>query len=159
MSVEETLAELGFAVPEVPKPVASYVPAVRSGTLVFTSGQLPVREGQLVCTGSVGAEVTEEEARNAARLAALNALAAIKTVVEDLDAVVRVVRLTGYVSSAPGFVNQPAVINGASDLLLQAFGERGRHSRAAVGVFQLPLGAPVEVDMIVEVADRSPEVR
>jgi enamine deaminase RidA (YjgF/YER057c/UK114 family) len=120
---------------------------------VFCSGQLPTEAGTLKCRGRVGAEVTEDEAYDAARTAALNALAAIKSVIGDLDRITRVVRVTGYVNSAMGFTNQPTVVDGASDFLVKLFGEAGQHSRVSVGVFQLPRDAPVEVDMVVEVAE------
>ncbi len=151
-AVEERLAELGLAVPGVVPPVASYVPAVLTGALVHTSGQLPMVDGALMGTGKVGAEVDPEDARRMAGRCALNALAAIKSVVGDLDRVVRVVKVVGYVASAPGFTAQPGVVNGASDLLGTAFGEAGRHARSAVGVSVLPMDAPVEVEVVVEIA-------
>ena len=151
MTVEENLASLGLSLPPAVKPVATYVATVRTGNLVYVSGQVPFREGQPMYRGSVGSDVSEDEARDAARICCLNALAAVKAEIGDLDRVTRVVRVTGYVASADGFTNQPAVINGASDLLVEAFGDKGRHSRTAIGVYQLPLGVPVEVDMIVEV--------
>jgi enamine deaminase RidA (YjgF/YER057c/UK114 family) len=150
MSVEERLQDLGYSLPEAPQPLASYVPAVRTGNLVYTSGQLPTVSGDLTVRGQVGLELTEDEASDAARTAALNALAAIHSVV-PLDEVVRVVHVTGYVASADGFTDQPSVVNGASDLLVQLFGDAGKHSRAAVGVSILPREAPVEIDLIVEV--------
>jgi len=139
------LAELGIELPEVAPPVAAYIPAVRTGNLVYTSGQV-ARE----LTGKVGAEVSEADAKDAARGCALNALAAVDAVV-GLDAVIRVVKVVGFVASAPGFTGQPEVINGASELLNEVFGEAGAHARSAVGVAELPLGVPVEVEMIVEV--------
>jgi len=139
------LAELGITLPEVPPPAGAYVPAVRTGTLVYTSGQV-ARE----LSGKVGAEVSEADAKDAARSCALNALAAIDALV-GLDSVVRVVKVLGFVASAPGFTGQPGVINGASELLNEVFGEAGAHARSAVGVAELPLGVPVEVEMIVEV--------
>jgi len=139
------LAELGIELPEVAPPVAAYIPAVRTGNLVYTSGQV-ARE----LTGKVGAEVSEADAKDAARGCALNALAAVDALV-GLDAVVRVVKVVGFVASAPGFTGQPEVINGASELLGEVFGEAGAHARSAVGVAELPLGVPVEVEMIVEV--------
>lgn len=151
MSIEERLQSLGYDLPQAVRPLASYVPAVRTGTLVFSSGQVPMRNGELPWKGKVGRDVSQEDAVAAARQCALNCLAAIKTEIDSLDQVVRVVRLTGYVNSAEDFINQPAVVNGASDLLLQVFGDAGKHSRAAIGVAQLPLGAPVEVDIVVEV--------
>jgi enamine deaminase RidA (YjgF/YER057c/UK114 family) len=148
---EERLAELGLAVPEVATPVAAYVPAVRSGDHVFTSGQLPMREGQLVTTGKVGGGVTPEAATDCARQGALNALAAVSALVGDLSAVKRVVKVVVYVASAPGFTGQPAVANGASELFGDVFGDIGQHARSAVGVAVLPLDAPVEVELVVEV--------
>lgn len=147
--VEERLAALGLRVHEVVPPVAAYVPAVVSGRYVYTSGQLPFVDGALAATGKVGAEVTAERAAELAATCALNAIAAVKSVA-DLDSVVRVVKVVGFVASAPDFTGQPGVINGASNLLLEAFGERGAHARSAVGVAALPLDAPVEVEVIVE---------
>jgi enamine deaminase RidA (YjgF/YER057c/UK114 family) len=146
----ERLQELGLAVPEVAKPVASYIPAVRSGDHVFTSGQLPMRSGQLITTGKVGAGVTPEEAVECARQCALNALAAIDAEV-PLEQVTRIVKLVVFVASAPDFTGQPGVANGASELVGQVFGDAGRHARSAVGVAVLPLDAPVEIEMTVEV--------
>jgi enamine deaminase RidA (YjgF/YER057c/UK114 family) len=147
---EERLAALGLEVPEVAAPVASYVPAVRSGSHVFTSGQLPLRAGELLATGKVGAGVTPEEAGMCAQQCALNALAAVRALV-PLSEVARVVKVVVYVASVPDFTGQPQVANGASELLGEVFGEEGRHARAAVGVAALPLDAPVEVDVVVEV--------
>ncbi|MGJ7439793.1 RidA family protein [Aquipuribacter sp. MA13-6] len=149
----QRLEQLGLQLPVVPAPVADYVPAVRTGNLVHTSGQLPFFDGQLTTTGVVGDEavdVTPEEAAALARQCALNAIAAVASLV-DLDSVVRVVKVTGFVASAPGFGKQPVVLNGASVLIGQVFGEAGRHARSAVGVAALPLGAPVEVEIVVEV--------
>ncbi|KQU28080.1 MULTISPECIES: RidA family protein [unclassified Rhodococcus (in: high G+C Gram-positive bacteria)] len=151
MGVTEKLAELGLTLPPVVPPVASYVPAVRSGDHVFTSGQLPMVDGALTATGKVGAEVSAEDATAAARVCALNALAAIDALV-GIDSVVRIVKVVGFVASAPGFTGQPGVINGASNLLGELFGDAGIHARSAVGVAELPLGAAVELEMIVEVA-------
>ena len=145
MSALARLAELGITLPEVAPPAGAYVPAVRTGTLVYTSGQV-ARE----LSGKVGAEVSEADAKDAARSCALNALAAIDALV-GLDSVVRVVKVLGFVASAPGFTGQPGVINGASELLGEVFGDAGAHARSAVGVAELPLGVPVEVEMIVEV--------
>jgi enamine deaminase RidA (YjgF/YER057c/UK114 family) len=150
-TAEERLAELGLTLPAVATPVASYVPAVRTGNYVFTSGQLPMVDGSLAATGKVGADVTAEQAKDLARTCALNALAAVKSVVGDLAAVRRVVKVVGFVASAPDFTGQPGVINGASDLLGEVFGEQGVHARSAVGVAVLPLDAPVEVEIMVEV--------
>lgn len=147
---EERLAALGMSVPEIAKPVASYIPAVRSGNLIFTSGQLPMREGQLLTTGKVGAEVTPEQAVECAQQCALNALAAIRAEV-PLTQVARIVKLVVFVASTPDFTGQPQIANGASELVGEVFGEVGRHARSAVGVPVLPLDAPVEVEMIVEV--------
>ncbi|EFL24932.1 MULTISPECIES: RidA family protein [Streptomyces] len=152
-AVEEKLAGLGLTLPEVAAPLASYVPAVRTGPYVYTAGQLPLVDGKLGVTGKVGAEVTPEEAKELARTCALNALAAVKSVVGDLDKVVRVVKVVGFVASAPDFTGQPGVVNGASELLGEALGDAGVHARSAVGVAVLPLDAPVEVEIQVEVAD------
>ena len=147
---EERLAELGLAVPEVAKPVAAYVPAVRSGSHVFTAGQLPLRSGELIASGKVVGAVTPELAKECAQQCALNALAAIKAEV-PLDQVRRIVKLVVFVASTPDFTGQPGVANGASELVGEVFGEAGIHARSAVGVPVLPLDAPVEVEMIVEV--------
>lgn len=152
-AVESRLAELGLTVPEVAKPVAAYVPAVRTGSYVYTSGQLPMVAGALAATGKVGAEVSAEDAKALAATCALNAIAAVKSIVGDLDKVVRVVKVVGFVASTPDFTGQPGVVNGASELLGAAFGEAGVHARSAVGVAVLPLDAPVEVEIVVEVAD------
>ena len=147
---EERLAELGLSVPEVAKPVAAYIPAVRSGNHVFTSGQLPMRSGELLTTGKVGDSVTPEEAVECAQQCALNALAAIRTEV-PLEQVTRIVKVVVFVASTPEFTGQPGVANGVSELLGDVFGDAGRHARSAVGVAVLPLDAPVEVEMTVEV--------
>jgi enamine deaminase RidA (YjgF/YER057c/UK114 family) len=149
-SASSRLAELGVELPSVPTPLASYVPAVRSGSHVYTSGQLPIVAGQLQATGKVGAEVTADEATGYARTCALNALAAVHALV-GIDSVVRVVKVVGFVASTPDFTGQPAVINGASNFLGEVFGDAGFHARSAVGVAVLPLDAPVEVEIIVEV--------
>ncbi len=148
---EERLADLGLSVPEVAKPVAAYVPALRSGNHVFTSGQLPMRDGQLMLTGKVGGEVTQEEAVECARQCALNALAAVRAEVGELSAVKRIVKVVAFVASTPDFTGQPLVANGVSELLGEVFGEAGRHARSAVGVNVLPLDSPVEVELVVEV--------
>jgi enamine deaminase RidA (YjgF/YER057c/UK114 family) len=150
-SPEERLAELGLSVPEVAAPVAAYVPAVRSGSHVFTSGQLPMRDGQLMATGKVGGEVSQEEAVECARQCGLNALAAIRAELGELSAVKRIVKVVAFVSSTPDFTGQPLVANGVSELLGEVFGDAGRHARSAVGVPVLPLDAPVEVELVVEV--------
>jgi enamine deaminase RidA (YjgF/YER057c/UK114 family) len=148
---EERLAELGLALPPVATPLAAYIPALRSGSFVFTSGQLPFVGGELPVTGLVGATVSVEEAVDCARVCALNALAAVRDVVGELSAVRRVVKVVGFVASAPGFYDQPQVVNGASELFGQVFGDAGRHARSAVGVAALPKNAPVEIELIVEV--------
>ena len=150
IDVRARLAELGLELPTVVPPVAAYVPAVRSGDLVFTSGQLPMVEGALPAVGKVGALVTPEQAKDLARTCALNALAAIEALV-GLDSVVRIVKVVGFVASTPDFTGQPAVVNGASELLGEVFGDAGQHARSAVGVAALPLDAPVEVELVVEV--------
>ena len=158
MGALDRLAELGLQLPPAPQPVASYVTAVRTGNLVFTSGQLPLVDGALPVTGLVGergGDVSPAAAQDLARTAALNGLAVIDAALREaggLDAVVRVVKVTGFVASAPGFTGQPGVVNGASDLLVEVLGEAGRHARSAVGVAELPLGSPVEVELVVEVA-------
>jgi enamine deaminase RidA (YjgF/YER057c/UK114 family) len=150
-SVLDRLRDLGITLPTVAAPAGSYVPTARTGNLVFTSGQLPFVDGVLPATGKVGAEVSAEDANGFARICAINVLAAVHAAV-GLDAVVRVVKVVGFVASADGFTGQPGVVNGASDLFVEVFGEAGRHARSAVGVAELPLGAPVEVEAIVEVS-------
>jgi enamine deaminase RidA (YjgF/YER057c/UK114 family) len=150
MSASARLKELGIELPQVAKPLASYVPAVRSGNLVYTAGQLPLQAGKLAASGKVGAAVAPEKGNALARICALNALAAIDSLV-GLDAVTQVVKVVGFVASAPGFNGQPGVVNGASDLLAEVFGDRGSHARSAVGVSELPLDAPVKVELVVEV--------
>ncbi len=145
------LAELGIELPPVVKPVAAYVPAVRTGNLVYTAGQLPMVAGELPASGAVGGLVAPEQGRALARICALNALAAVDSLV-GIDAVTRIVKVVGFVASAPGFHGQPGVVNGASELLGEVFGDAGAHARSAVGVAELPLNAPVEVELIVEVA-------
>lgn len=150
MTVAARLAELGEVLPAVAPPLAVYVPAVRTGSLVFTSGQLPLVDGQLVAAGKVGAEVSPEQAKALARICVLNALAAVDALV-GLDSVVRIVRVVGYVASDPAFTGQPGVVNGASELLGEVFGEAGVHARSSIGVASLPLDAPVEIELTVEV--------
>lgn len=150
-SVEQKIKDLGLTLPETTKPLAAYIPAVQSGNLVFTSGQLPMMQGELLKKGKVGKEVSAEEAKELARVCALNALAAIKMTIGDLEKIKRVVKVVGFVSSAPDFSGQPGVINGASEFLGEVLGERGIHARSAVGVAVLPLDAPVEVELIVEI--------
>ncbi|MFG1627810.1 RidA family protein [Kribbella sp. NPDC049227] len=149
---EEKLTELGLKLPDVAKPVAAYVPAIRTGNLVYTSGQLPLRDGTLIATGKVGGEVSAEVASDCAQQCALNALAAVKAQIGDLANVARVVKVVAFIASTPDFTGQPQVANGASELIGQVFGEAGQHARSAVGVPVLPLDAPVEVELIVEVA-------
>ncbi|MBA3471711.1 MAG: RidA family protein [Rubrobacter sp.] len=148
--VGDRLKELGYELPSVPNPAGSYVPATSTGSLLFTAGQLPFKDGQLQYTGKVDKDVSVEEAKEAARLCALNALATVEAEAGSLENVRRVVKVTGYVASAAGFNRQPEVINGASDFLSEVFGERGAHARSAVGVAELPLDAPVEDEIIVE---------
>ena len=150
--VEDALAAMGLSVPEVAKPVAAYVPAVVAGDLVFTSGQLPMKNGELLVTGKVGGEVAPEEATSCAQQCALNAIAAVKAEIGDLDQVKRVVKVVCFVASEPEFTGQPQVANGASELLGKAFGDAGVHARSAVGVPVLPMDAPVEVEILVEIA-------
>jgi enamine deaminase RidA (YjgF/YER057c/UK114 family) len=147
----ERLAELGLTLPPVAAPVAAYVPAVRSGDFVYTSGQLPTADGKLSAVGKVGGEVSAADASGLARTCALNALAAAASAAGGLDQIRRIVKVTGFVASAPGFSGQPQVINGASELFIEVFGEDGKHARSAVGVAELPLNAPVEVELIAEV--------
>jgi enamine deaminase RidA (YjgF/YER057c/UK114 family) len=150
VTAKDRLGQLGVTLPQIAAPLASYVPAVRTGNLVYTAGQLPIADGKLVRTGKVGADISPEEAKALARVCALNALAAVESVA-GVDAVTRVVKVVGFVASAPGFNGQPSVINGASDLLAEVFGDNGAHARSAVGVSELPMDAPVEVELIVEV--------
>lgn len=154
MSVAERLAELGLTLPPVTPPLASYVPAVRAGHLVYTAGQLPMADGRLVATGKVGTDVTPEQAADCARTAALNALAAVADAVGGLEHVARVVKVVVFVSSTPDFTGQAAVANGASELIGRLFAESGAHARSSVGVASLPLDAPVEVEMVVQIAPR-----
>lgn len=151
MKIEQKLQEMGIVLSEPAKPLAAYVPAVQAGDFVYVSGQLPTVSGQLQAKGLVGSDVRPEHAKEAARICAINCLAALKSVVGDLDRVKRIVKVVGYVASAPGFTAQPAVVNGASEFLVQVFGEAGVHARAAVGVAELPLGAPCEIELIAHV--------
>jgi enamine deaminase RidA (YjgF/YER057c/UK114 family) len=150
MTIEQKLAELGLELPTVAAPAGAYVPAVISGNLVFTAGQIPLVDGVLMATGKVGNEISPEFAKEIAQRCALNALAAIKSVLGDLSRVKRVVKVVGFVASTPEFTGQPGVLNGASELLGKVFGDAGLHARSAVGVASLPLDAPVEVELIVE---------
>ena len=153
MSVEETLTRLGLALPSAPKPLATYIPACRAGDLLFVSGVLPFQNGKLSITGKLGNELTVEQGYEATRVALLNGLAIIQQELGSFDRIKRIVRLTGHVASAPGFGDQPAVVNGASDLLVELFGEIGRHARLALGAAELPLHAPVELELIVHVKE------
>jgi len=152
VSVRERLKELGLSVPLTAKPVAAYLPASRTGNLIFTAGQLPMRDGSLVKEGKVGHEVTVEEAKNLAQLCALNCLAAVETIT-PIEKITRIIRVVGYVNGVSGFTSQPAVMNGASELFVALWGEAGKHARSAVGVAELPLNSPIEVELTVEVAD------
>ena len=147
--VRSKLAELGLTLPVAAKPVAAYVPAIRTGNLVFTAGQLPLVDGKIVATGKVGGAVTTEQAKELAQICALNALAAVETVAK-VDDIVKVVRVVGYVNGVAGFINPPVVVNGASELFLSIWGEAGKHARSAIGVADLPLDAPVEIELTVE---------
>lgn len=151
--VEDRLRDLGYELPTVPRPAGSYVPATRADALLFTAGQLPFKDGRLPYTGKVGADVSVEEAKEAARLCALNALAAVKAEIGALENVRRIAKVTGYVASAAGFNGQPEVMNGASDLFGELFGEKGFHARTAVGVAELPFDAPVEIELAIELAE------
>jgi len=150
MRIKEKLAEIGLTLPVAAAPVAAYVPAVKTSNLVFTAGQLPIVDGKVVITGKVGAEVTPEQAKDMAQICALNALAAI-SLVADIDQIERIIRVGGFVNGVPGFVAIPQVVNGASELLIRLFGEvNGKHARTAIGVAELPLNAPVEIEMVVQ---------
>jgi enamine deaminase RidA (YjgF/YER057c/UK114 family) len=149
--VEKNIIGLGFVLPDISVPLASYIPAKQSGNLIFTAGQLPMVNGALISTGHLGQDVEIEDAKKAARICTLNALAAIKGVIGDLDRIKQVVRVVGYVASVPTFTQQPAIVNGASELLLEIFGEKGKHARSAVGMAVLPLNASVEIELTVEV--------
>ena len=149
--IEEKISQLGFTLPAAPKPLASYIPAVKAGNLVFTAGQLPIKDGSLAFKGKLGKDLNEDEGKKAAQLCALNCLSVIRNEIESLDKIDRVIKLTVFVNSADGFINHPQVANGASDLIREIFGENGKHVRSAVGVAELPLNAPVEIDMIVKI--------
>ena len=150
MNPSQRLKELGFTVPTAPKPLAAYIPAVKSGNLIFTAGQLPLVDGQMAGVGKVGGEISVERGKELAEIAALNALAAVETIT-SIDNILRIVRVVGYVNGVPGFTNQPAVINGASELFVKIWEDAGRHARSAIGVAELPLNAPVEIELTVEV--------
>lgn len=149
--IEKKLKKMGIEIPDVPKPVASYIPAVQTGNLIFTSGQSCKRDGVLVYKGKLGKDLTVEEGYKAAKVSIINCLAILKGHLGDLDRIKKIVKLLGFVASAPGFDQQPYVINGASELLEEAFGEKGKHARSAIGTNELPFGTPVEIEMIVEV--------
>ena len=151
--IEEKINQLGFSLPAAPKPLASYVPAIKSGDLVFTAGQLPIKDGSLVFKGKLGKDLSEDEGKKAAQLCALNCLSAIKNEIESLDNIDRIIKLTVFVNSSKGFINHPQVANGASDLIKEVFGENGKHVRSAVGVAELPLNAPVEIEMICKIKE------
>jgi enamine deaminase RidA (YjgF/YER057c/UK114 family) len=153
-SPEERLRELGIELPAAPAPVGSYVPSVRSGNLLYISGMLPLREGKLTRTGRVGESLSLDEAQGEARQAVLSALSVVRARIHTLERVVRCVKLTGYVASAPDFTDQPKVLNAASDLLYEIFGDKGKHARSAVGVQVLPLNAPIEIELILEIAGK-----
>lgn len=151
MSYEKRLKEIGLELPAPPKPVANYIPVVRAGDLLFLSGVLPSRDGQLIMTGKLGQDLSIEQGMEAAKAAIVNALAIVRAEAGSLDRVKRIVKMVGHIGSAPGFTDQPQVLNGASDLLVQIFGEAGRHARVAVGAAELPRRAPVEIELIVQV--------
>ena len=150
-NIENKIKELGLQLPEPPKPLAAYIPAKQTGNLVFTAGQLPMVNGEIILKGLLGQDVEIEPAYNAAKICTLNALSAIKGVIGDLDKIKQVVRVVGYVASVPTFTQQPAIVNGASEFLLEIFGDRGKHARSAVGMAVLPLNAAVEIELTVEV--------
>ena len=149
--IEVKIGQIGLNLPDIPIPLAAYIPAKQTGNLVFTAGQLPMVNGELITKGLLGQGIEIEDAKNAARICTLNALAAIKGVIGDLDRIKQVVRVVGYVASVPTFTQQPAIVNGASELLLEIFGEKGKHARSAVGMAVLPLNASVEIELTVEV--------
>jgi len=153
MSIEDKLTELGITLPKAPAAVAAYQPWIRTGNLIFTSGQLPFRDGEIAFTGKLGAEVSDEDGYQAARQAALNALAQIKSATGDLDKVQKIVRIEGYIHCAEGYRGHPQVLNGASDLIAEIFGDRGQHTRLALGINEMPLNAAVQLAMTVEIAD------
>ena len=150
-NIDEKIKELGIEIPRIPKPKFSYVPGVITGNIIYVSGQTPTKEGKLVYRGKLGRELKIEEGYEAARLAAINCVAELKLILGDLDRVKRIVNVGGYVASDEGFAKQPAVVNGASDLIVEIWGEDGKHSRKAIGVYDLPDGAPVEIDLIAEI--------
>ncbi len=151
MTVEQKLQSMGITLPETPKPVAAYIPAIQTGDLVFTSGQIPMVKGELKYKGKLGIEFSKEDGYDAAKLCAINALSAVKSLIGDLDKIEQIIKVVGFVASADGFTEQPAVVNGASEFLQEALGEKGVHARSAVGVAELPLGVAVEVELIVKI--------
>ncbi len=151
MTIEQKLNSLGLTLPQTPKPVAAYIPAIQVDNMVYTSGQIPVVTGELKFKGKLGREISQEQGYEAAKICAINALSAIKSVIDDLDRIEQIVKVVGFVASTDGFTDQPAVINGASEFLKELFGEKGAHARSAVGMAELPLGAAVELEMIVKV--------
>lgn len=153
MSINEKLNKMGIQIPQTPKPVAAYVPAVKTGSYIYTSGQIPSVDGKLMYKGKVGKDLSLEEGYEAAKICAINCLSAIKSLIEDLDNIDKVIKVTGFVNSAEGFNLQPKVVNGASDFLGNLFGDKGAHARSAVGVSCLPLDAAVELEMIVKIKD------
>lgn len=152
MSIEERLKELGITLPTAPEPLGAYIPYIRTGNLLFLSGILPLREGRLLRSGRVGESLTIEEARQEARQAVINALSIVKAAIGNLDLVSRCIKLSGYIASSPNFTEHPSVLNAASELLYEIFGERGRHARVAIGVNVLPLNSPIEIDFIFEIS-------
>lgn len=149
--IEEKIRQLGYNIPPAPKPLAAYIPALQTGNLIFTSGQVPLAEGKILFAGKIGKDLSEDEGRKAAELCLLNCLSAVKDIIENLDRIKRIVKLTVFVNSSVGFTAQPKVANGASELLEKIFGEKGKHVRSAVGVSELPLNSAVEIEMTVEV--------
>jgi enamine deaminase RidA (YjgF/YER057c/UK114 family) len=151
--IEEKISQLGFILPNAPKPLASYVPAIKTGNLVFTAGQLPIKDDSLVFIGKLGIDLNEDEGKKAAQVCALNCLSVIKNEIGNLDNIDKIIKLTVFISSTEGFINHPQVANGASDLIKEIFGEDGKHVRSAVGVAELPLNAPVEIEMICKIKE------
>ena len=151
MTVEQKLQSMGITIPKTPKPVAAYIPAIQTGNLVFTSGQIPMVKGELKYKGKLGIEFSKQDGYDAAKLCAVNALSAVKSLIGDLDKIEQIIKVVGFVASADGFTEQPAVVNGASEFLQEALGKKGVHARSAVGVAELPLGVPVEVELIVKI--------
>jgi len=149
--IEEKLKQMNILLPEAPKPLASYIPVTRTGNLIFTSGQIPTRDGKLIFGGKIGKDISLEDGKEAAKLCAINCLSVVKSEIQNLDNIKKIVKVTAFINSSDGFTDQPKVANGASDFLVELFGEKGRHVRSAVGVNELPIDAAVEVEMIAEV--------